>query len=118
MSGDTQFRELSKERAYWFRLGGIEFMAVKLEGFKASQVGGTLNPIDVRVSFERSRAESDDWIVVVKDKSGIVSPLNVWAVQAAKAITNASGSNVGTVSVVSSGSASLPASFTIPEKKK
>jgi hypothetical protein len=95
----TECKELSKGRAYMLKIGGVEISALKLEGYKASQLGGTVSPLGVGASG--SKAESDDWLLVVKDKEGITMPYDVWAAKVASVISKASGSNVGTISVVS-----------------
>jgi hypothetical protein len=100
MSGKTEFKELSKNRTYLFKTGGVEITAMKLEGYKAIQLGGTISPVNVGVGG--SKEEGDDWLLIVKDRNDIVMPYEVWAKQVAQEITRISGSNVSTVSIVSS----------------
>lgn len=99
MSRDSEVRELSRNRAYRLKTGDTEFTAIKLEGFKAIQLGGTVSPISV--SAEGKKVEGDDWLIVVKDKNNIVVPYETWVREATTKIGNVSGSHVSTVSVVS-----------------
>lgn len=108
-SKETEFKELSKNRAYLLRMGDVEVSAIKLEGYKAIQLGGTLSPISVRAGG--SKAEGDDWLLVVKNKNQITMPYEVWVNQMAQEIGKATGSNVNTISVASS--AGLHSSVTI-----
>lgn len=99
MSKESEVKELSRNRAYRLKTGDTEFTAIKLEGFKATQLGGTVSPISVGVGG--SKVEGDDWLIVVKDKNNIVIPYVTWVRDASSKIQTASGSNVSTVSVVS-----------------
>ena len=97
MPKESSVKVLSKNRAYKLSIGGNEIVALKLEGYKASQLGGVLTTIGV--GMEGNKAEMDDWLVVVKDERGIVQPMDVWAEKVSREIANVSGSTVGTVSV-------------------
>lgn len=44
MSNKTECKELVKNRAYILNIDGLEISALKLEGFKASQLDGELSP--------------------------------------------------------------------------
>lgn len=98
MSKKTECKQLLKNRAYSLTIGDIELTALKLEGIKATQLGGTINPMGV--SLGGQQVEGDDWIIIVK-KEGISVPYSVWSQQVASQLLNATGSNVGTFSVVS-----------------
>lgn len=100
MPEETEFQELKKNRAYLLKIGGTEISAMKLEGYKATQLGGTVSPYSVGVGG--SKVEGDDWLIVVKDRNDIAMPYEVWANQVTQAISKLSGSNVSTVSVVTS----------------
>jgi hypothetical protein len=100
MSEKTEFKELSKNRTYLLKTGEVEITAMKLEGYKAIQLEGTISPVSIGAGG--SKEEGDDWLLIVKDKNDIVMPYEVWAKQMAQEITRISGSNVSTVSVVSS----------------
>ena len=100
MSEKTEFLELKKNRAYQLKISGTEISAMKLEGYKATQLGGTVSPYSIGVGG--SKAEGDDWLVIVKDRNEIVMPYEVWVTQVASEIATVSGSNVSTISVVSS----------------
>ena len=100
MSEKTEFKELSKNRTYLLKTGEVEITAMKLEGYKAIQLGGTISPVSIGAGG--SKEEGDDWLLIVKDRNDIVMPYEVWAKQMAQEITRISGSNVSTVSVVSS----------------
>jgi hypothetical protein len=101
MADVTMCEELAKNRAYLLRMGGVEISAMKLEGYKATQLGGTISPINV--SAGGSKVEGDDWLIIVKDKNNIVMPYEVWVKQVAGEINKASGSNVNTISVLTGG---------------
>ena len=116
MPDDTECKELAKNRAYQLKVGSVEISALKLEGFKASQLGGTISPVSM--SAQGSKAEGDDWLVVVKDKNNIVMPYDVWTKQVAKEIHNASGSNVQTLSMVVSSDAVIVSPKSEEAKKK
>jgi len=116
MAEDTECRELSKNRAYLLRMGGVEISAMKLEGYKAIQLAGTLSPISV--GAEGSKVEGDDWLIVVKDKNNIVMPYDVWVRQVAGEIKKASGSNVNTISVLTSGEPVVTETKTVNIEKK
>ncbi len=99
MSRETSVEELSKKRAYKLSIGGYEIVAMKLEGYKALQVAGTLSPIAVGV--KGAKVEGDDWLVIVKDPKGIVQPIETWAKQVSVQIKEVSGgAMVNTVSVL------------------
>jgi hypothetical protein len=66
MSDETECKELAKNRAYQLKIGNVEFSALKLEGFKATQMGGTVTPVSVGV--QGAKAEGDDWLIIVKNK--------------------------------------------------
>lgn len=100
MSEESKFIELSKNRAYQLKMGNTVISAMKLEGYKAVQLGGTLTPLSIGAGG--SKTEGDDWLVIVKDRNDIVMPYEVWTKRVAQEITNISGSNVRTISVVSS----------------
>ena len=116
MPKETEFKELSKNRAYLLRMGGVEVSAIKLEGYKAVQLGGTLSPINISVGG--GKAEGDDWLLIVKDKNQITMPYEVWAKQTAQEISRETGSNVKTISVTSSGGISLSASAIVRKEEK
>lgn len=99
MSNETEFNEIKKGRVYQLKVGGIEISAMKLEGYKATQLGGTVSPLSVGASG--SKVETDDWLIIAKDKDNVAMPYEVWVQKAAQAISEVSGSNIGTVSVVS-----------------
>jgi hypothetical protein len=119
---ETKFKELSKDRAYLVYIGGVEILALKLEGFKTTQIGGTLSPMGVGV--EGKKAEASDWLTIVKDKDQITMPYEVWVGKLAQEISKATGSSVNTISVVSSvpssGSfgVSMKAKVTVEEVEK
>ena len=96
---ETKVKELAKNRAYLVYFGEVEILALKLEGFKATQIGGTLSPVAVAV--EGKQLEASDWLTVVKDKNQITMPYDVWARQVALEISKATGSSVNTISVTS-----------------
>jgi hypothetical protein len=98
MPEETSVKELCKGKAYIISIGGFEIVALKLEGFKALQIGGAISPINV--SAEGSKVEGDDWLVIVKDPQKIVQPYETWVKQVSTQITNASGSLVSTISVL------------------
>jgi hypothetical protein len=100
MSKETECKELKKNRAYLLNIGNVEISALKLEGYKATQLGGTLSPVNV--SLGGAQVEGDDWLIIVKDEKNIVMPYNVWVSQIAEELNKATGSNVNTISVVSS----------------
>ena len=116
MPEETEFKELSKNRAYLLRMGGVEVSAIKLEGYKAIQLGGTLSPISMGAGG--SKAEGDDWLLVVKNKKQITMPYEVWIKQMAQEIGKATGSNVNTISVASSGGITLGASAIVRKEEK
>ena len=99
MSKETECKELQKNRAYVLTVGDVEISALKLEGFKAIQLGGTVSPINVGVGG--SKVEGDDWLVIVKNKDNIAMPYQVWAQQVANELSKATGSTISSVSVVS-----------------
>jgi len=113
MTDETEFKELSKNRAYLLRIGGIEVAAMKLEGYKAIQLGGTLSPYGV--GGGGGKAEGDDWLLVVKDENKITMPYEAWVKQAVQEIGKATGSNIGTVSLASNATV---ASNAVAEQKK
>lgn len=115
MPEKTEFKELSKSRAYLLKIGGVEISVIKLEGFKATQLGATVSPMIVGLGG--SKTEGDDWLLIVKDKNQITMPYEVWVRQTAQEISRVSGSNVNTISVTSSGSAALSSSFTVRKDK-
>jgi hypothetical protein len=116
MSEETEYVQLSKNRAYLLRMGGVEISAMKLEGYKAIQLGGTVSPINVSASG--SKVEGDDWLLVVKDKNNIVMPYEVWVKQVAGEINRLSGSNVNTISVLTSGETIVSVAKVVEEKKQ
>lgn len=97
MSDKTKVTELSKNRAYLVNFGGVEILALKLEGFKATQLGAIVSPMGVNV--DGKKAEANDWLALVKDKNQITMPYDVWANQLAHEISKATGSSVNTISV-------------------
>jgi hypothetical protein len=97
MSDKIECKELAKNRAYLLRIGGVEFSALKLEGFKVTQLAGTVSPTNLGLSG--SKVEGDDWLILVKDADNIVMPYGVWVRKVAKAIESASGSSVKTIGV-------------------
>jgi len=98
MSEETEFKELSKNRAYLLKIGGTEICAIKLEGYKAIQLGGTISPVSVGAAG--SKVEGDDWLVIAKDSNAIVMPYEVWVKKVVSEIARVSGSSVSTISVV------------------
>lgn len=100
MYKETKCKELMKNRAYLLNIGDVEISALKLEGYKATQLGGTVSPINVGLGG--SQIEGDDWLLIVKDQNNIVMPYKVWVNQIAQELTKATGSNISTISVVSS----------------
>ncbi|TSA57369.1 hypothetical protein D4R42_01720 [bacterium] len=99
MSEETKFEQLAKGKAYKLFIGGYEIVCIKLEGFKAWQLAGTVSPIVIEA--KAGKIEGDDWLVIVKDPQGIVQPIQNWAKQISTEIANVSGSPIGTVSVLS-----------------
>jgi hypothetical protein len=97
---ETKVVPLLKDRGFLIYMGGVEILALKLEGFKTIQIGGVLSPIGVGI--EGQKAETSDWLALVKDKNQITMPYDVWAKQVAQEISKATGSSVNTISVVSS----------------
>ena len=100
LSEKTEFKELAKNRAYLLKTGEVEITAIKLEGYKAIQLAGTLSPVSIGAGG--SKEEGDDWLLVVKGENQIVMPYEIWTKRMAQEITNISGSAVSTISVVSS----------------
>lgn len=115
MPDETKFRELSKNRAYLLYIGGVEILAIKLEGFKAIQLGAALSPMEVDVGG--TKTEASDWLTIVKDKNQITMPYEVWVKQMAQEISKATGSSVNTISVASSGGITLGSSVTVRKDK-
>jgi hypothetical protein len=99
MSDETKIVELEKNRAYLVKFGKVEILALKLEGFKATQLGGTLNPLQVNVGG--TKAEVNDWLITVKSKDQITMPYEVWAYQVAQEISRVTGSSVNTITITS-----------------
>lgn len=98
MSEETYVEELYPKRAYKRSIGSAEIVAMKLEGYKASEVGGAIFSTGAEV--KAGKAETNDWLVVVKDPRGIVQPMEGWVKNVSNAITDASGNEVQNVSVV------------------
>jgi hypothetical protein len=98
MSDNIKYKELAKNRAYLIMMGDVQISALKLEGYKASQLGGTISPYSV--GAQKTNIEGDDWLLVVKDKNDIVMPYSVWANKLANEISVVTGSSVNTVSVL------------------
>ena len=113
MSDITKCEELYKNRAYLLMMGDVQISAMKLEGYKASQLGGTVSPIGLSVGG--NKVEGNDWLVVVKDKNDIVMPYDVWVNKLAKEISAVTGSNVNTISVLTSGDVKVADSGTMTE---
>lgn len=101
MSDITECEELVKNRVYLLKMGDVQISALKLEGYKASQLGGTLSPTNI--SAQKGSVEGNDWLLIVKDKNDIVMPYAVWVNKLANEISVVTGSNVNTVSVLTSG---------------
>jgi hypothetical protein len=99
LSEKTEFKELAKNRTYLLKTGDAEITAMKLEGYKAIQLGGTVSPVNIALGG--SKKEGDDWLLIVKDRNKIAMPYEVWTKQMAQEINKISGSNVSTISVVS-----------------
>ena len=100
MSEKTEFKELSKNRAYLIKTAGVEISATKLEGYKAVQLGGTVSPVSVGIGG--SKQEGDDWLLIVKDRNNIVMPFDVWTKRMAQDISEVTGSSINSITVVSS----------------
>jgi hypothetical protein len=100
VSEKTESKELLKNRTYLLKTGGVEITAMKLEGYKAIQLGGTVSPVNLAVGG--SKQEGDDWLLIVKDRNDIVMPYDAWTKKMAKEITTLTGASVGSISVVSS----------------
>ena len=98
MSDNIKCKELAKNRAYLLMMGDVQISALKLEGYKASQLGGTISPY--RVGAEKTNIEGADWLLIVKDKNDMVMPYSVGANRLANEISMATGSSVNTVSVL------------------
>ena len=62
MSDKTTVKELKKNRAYRITMGGVEIVALNLEGFKATQLGGTLSPWEVAAGGEQASAIKCSWL--------------------------------------------------------
>jgi hypothetical protein len=116
MSEKTEVKEISKNRAYLLYIGGVEILAMKLEGFKAIQLGAALSPMEVDVGG--TKMEASDWLTIVKDKNQITMPYEVWVKQMAQEISKATGSSVNTISVASSGGITLSASAIVRKEEK
>lgn len=117
MTDETEFKELSKNRAYLVYIGGVEILALKLEGFKATQLGGTLSPMQVGVGG--MQVQAGDWLLIVKDKNQITMPYDVWGRQVAQEISKATGSSIATVSVASNATVAFVGSASVkPENEK
>jgi endo-1,4-beta-mannosidase len=103
MSEETSFRWLEKKKVGQLKIGNAEIVFIKLEGVKASEIGGTVAvqpATGVGVGMERKTGEISDYLILV-NSSGETMPYNVWEgikEQAVNKITNISG-NVGNVSV-------------------
>jgi hypothetical protein len=104
MSSETKVKELSKNRAYLVNFGGVEILVLKLEGFRATQLGALLSPIGVNI--EGKQAEANDWLALVKDKNQITMPYEVWVSQIARELSRATGSSVNTISVANNATVS------------
>jgi len=96
---DIQIKELSKGRAYQLSIAKVEVVALKLEGFKARQVGAVLSPLEVKAEARYKGEEGNDWLIVVKDRDNIVMPYSTWEDRLRGAIQHASGAQVGTISL-------------------
>ncbi len=73
---------------------------MKLEGIKASQLGGTISPTNF--GLQKSNVEGNDWLVFVKDKNDIVMPYDVWVNKLANEISVVTGSPINSISVLTS----------------
>lgn len=100
MSDVTECIELAKNRAYLLKMGDVQISALKLEGYKASQLGGTLSPTNI--SAQKANVEGDDWLLVVKDKNDIVMPYSIWVNKLANEISVVTGSPINSISVLTS----------------
>jgi hypothetical protein len=100
MSDIIKYKELAKNRAYLLTMGDVQISALKLEGYKASQLGGTISPTSI--GAQKTNIEGDDWLLVVKDKNDIVMPYSVWVNKLANEISVVTGSPINTISVLTS----------------
>jgi hypothetical protein len=100
MSDNIKYKELAKNRAYLLMMGDVQISALKLEGYKASQLGGTISPTSI--GAQKTNIEGDDWLLVVKDKNDIVMPYSVWVNKLANEISLVTGSSINTISVLTS----------------
>ncbi len=116
MTNDTTMKELAKGRAYLVKMGGVEILALKLEGFKATQLEAALSPMAVDIGGKQ--AESNDWLMIVKTKDQIAMPYDVWARQVALGISKATGSSISTISVATSGDIVTAGSADVRKDKK
>ena len=92
-------KELGKGRGLHLKVGDTDFVALKLEGMKATNIGGKVTAVGV--GAEGERVERNDWLIIVKDSEGIYSE-DVWKMKAARAIANASGTYVNDVTLAQS----------------
>ena len=99
MSQKTEFEVLAKDKAYILTVGGVEIIAMKLEGFKAIQMAGTIGLTNVGLSG--GQTVINDWLTIVKDKDNLTMPYDVWVKKVAEEIGKATGSSVSGVSVAS-----------------
>lgn len=100
MSDVIKYEELAKNRAYLLTMGNVQISALKLEGIKASQLGGTISPTSFGI--QKGNVEGNDWLVFVKDKNDIVMPYGVWVNKLANEISVVTGSPINSISVLTS----------------
>jgi hypothetical protein len=100
MTGETTFKKLSGDLpTYLVNFGGVEFLVIQLKGFKTVDLGAILSQI--MVGIKGKKAESSDFLILVKDQNQITQPYDVWANRFAQEISNVTGSGVNTISVAS-----------------
>jgi|SRR5208282_4079205 len=102
---DIKCEELAKNRAYLLTIGDVQISALKLEGIKTSQLGGTISPTSF--GLQKGNIEGNDWLVFVTDKNKITMPYDVWVNKLANEISIVTGSPINTISVLTSNEVKL-----------
>lgn len=95
---ETSYKELAKNRAITFTMGGNELIALNLPGMQALGLSGIMNTVPVGIGVKGEKAEENNWLVLMKDTKGIVKPFDVWAKEVGTAIYDVSGNAVSNVS--------------------
>lgn len=88
--------ELGRGKAYRIKMGDTNIVALKLEGFRAQNIGGAVSTMGIGVEGER--VESNDWLILVKDSEGVYTD-DVWKKKVANGIANVSGTYVDNITI-------------------